>query len=703
MVVVRDITGAKLDRRKAEEYHEQVRKLSLVASKTKNPVLILGADGNIEWANAAFSALTEYEVDEVVGEKPGELLRGPATDSGLAARIDAKVSRGEPVNEELLYYSKSRRPFWADIEIHPVKDENGELENFIITYTDITERLRYTQQLIKAKSSAEAASRAMLKVKGAAEKANRSKSQFLANMSHEIRTPLNGIIGFSELLVTTPDLDPDEAQAHLHTIRNSGRHLLSLVNDILDLSKIESAKMTVEQATFSPHHVLAEVISLSRVQASQKSLELTCKWTTDVPKTIEGDPARLRQVLLNLIGNALKFTETGGVTVTASVVKDSAGKAEVAFDVQDTGIGIASENLSKIFQPFSQEDETVTRRFGGTGLGLTISKRIAELLGGDLDVESEPGKGSTFKLRIGAGNYDDLVLQPSPSSEIAAPKQDQPSEGWDLSHCTILLVDDGETNRRLVKIILERAGATVSEAENGLIACNMVRAGDYDAILLDMQMPVMDGYTAAGQIRDDGFDLPIIALTAHAMRSDQEKCLAAGCSEYLTKPLSRVDLLNKITEVVPRNEPEPDDSGESGGTKETAHAPRKVTGGPLPASDHSPAHSSASADLDSPLPIEDAYPCELPTDDTEIREVVMDFVDGLPSRIEKMQEAIEQDDLEQLRQLAHWLKGAGGTVGFDCFTQPAARLEALAKNGGERRSLEAYVSNLKGITTNLVV
>lgn len=702
MVVVRDISDAKNDRQKASEYHEQVQKLSLVASKTKNPVLILDADGCTEWANSAFATLTEYELDEIISRRPSELLGGPGTDLGLASRIDAKINRGEPVNEELLYYSKSRRPFWADIEIHPVHDEAGVLTNLIVTYSDITERLRYTQQLLKAKSSAEAASRAMLKAKSTAEKANSSKSQFLANMSHEIRTPLNGIIGFSELLVTTPDLEPDEAESHLHTIRNSGRHLLALVNDILDLSKIESSKMELETAAFSPHHLLAEVISLARIQASQKSLELNFQWATDVPKTIKGDQARLRQVLLNLLGNAIKFTESGSVKVVASVTKGSCGEALMAFAVEDTGIGIGADNLDKIFRPFSQEDETVTRRFGGTGLGLTISKRIAELLGGDLTVESKPGEGSTFKLRFPAGKFDQIKLQPKPTHEIEVRKQDQATNQWDLSHCHVLLVDDGDTNRRLVKIILERAGATIDEAENGLVACNKSRETDYDVVLLDMQMPVMDGYTAASQMRDDGFDKPIIALTAHAMRSDQEKCLSAGCSEYLTKPLSRTDLLNKLAEVVPV--PPPTHSPDSTPTSESS--PKEKDTHPVaPTPDtSSPRLTPASTEaIDQPLPLEDSYACDLPTDDAEIREVVVEFVDALPARIEKMQAAIESEDTEQLRSLAHWLKGAGGTVGFDCFTQPAAKLEALAKPGANPVALEAYVAALSGITKKLVV
>ncbi len=382
------------------------------------------------------------------------------------------------------------------------------------------------------------------------------------------------------------------------------------------------------------------------------------------------------------------------------------------FDVVDTGIGIAKESQDKIFQPFSQEDETVTRRFGGTGLGLTISKRIAGLLGGDLTLESESGKGSTFKLTLAAGQYDKLLLQERPTADVNRESTAEESQECDLSHCKVLLVDDGDTNRRLVRIILERVNAAVHEAENGLVACQMTREDDYDIVLLDMQMPVMDGYTAASQMRDDGFEKPIIALTAHAMASDKEKCLSAGCSGYLSKPISRTDLLALISQEVPEPDVDPIDAlvaeakEARGGSSTTIEQTDRSSGeGRSPEVQAAPPLTSASSSPESlvPVELEDEYRCELPTDDAEIREVVVEFISGLPERIEKMQQAIEEEDSEALRQLAHWLKGAGGTVGFDCFTQPAAQLESLAKQGVASDKLSAYVNTLGKITTKLVV
>lgn len=714
MVVLRDISQAKQDRIELEAFHEQVRKLSLVASKGKNPVIILDAEGVAEWANEAFTRMTEYSMQELCGKRPLDLLSGPATDVGLAHRIAERLKKGENVDEDILYYTKSKKAFWVSTEIHPALDDDGKIANFIMTHNDITERLRYTQQLLKAKGTAEAASRALMKAKAAAEKANLSKSQFLANMSHEIRTPLNGIIGFSELLAADPNIDHDELTSYLGTIRTSGQHLLNLVNDILDLSKIESSKMSIENLIFSPHQVLAEVISISRVQALQKSITLEYEWTSDIPLVIESDAARLRQVLLNLVGNAIKFTEEGGVKVRARVERADNGQANLCFDVEDSGIGIAQSNLTKIFQPFSQEDETVTRRFGGTGLGLTISKRIASLLSGKLDVSSEAGVGSTFHLSIAAGAYDNLELTDVAASESQAQDPHAMEENWDLSHCNILLVDDGETNRRLVRIILQRAGAKVDEAANGLIACELARSHNHNIVLLDMQMPVMDGYTAASQLRSEGYETPIIALTAHAMRSDREKCLAAGCSGYLTKPIARIDLLRTVVEACPNF----DSRSRRTSNSQAAPLPAKPsqdTSNPKARMQAAEAiEPRAEQGLSKPprtrgsmfstsVPLEEEYRCDLPTDDPEIREVIEEFVHALPARIEKMQAAVENEDLEELRQLAHWLKGAGGTVGYDCFTVPAAKLESLAKENRHTDEQISLIHTLDEITSRLVV
>jgi signal transduction histidine kinase/CheY-like chemotaxis protein len=379
-----------------------------------------------------------------------------------------------------------------------------------------------------------------------AESANRAKSQFLANMSHEVRTPLNGILGFTELLLRGADGgNESERQDFLNMIRDSGRQLLNLINDILDISKIESGQFRVEKAPHSPDQILAQVIAALRVSAAQKGLTLDYRWDSRVPEAIQTDPHRLNQLLTNLIGNAIKFTERGSVHVVARLV-DRDGGSKLKIEVHDTGIGIPPEKLEVIFQPFVQNDASVTRKHGGTGLGLAICRRIAESLGGELTVRTIFGHGCVFTATIDTGDLYGVRMIDMPTPNIAADVPQEPSKRTNLEGVSILVVDDMETNRRLVSMFLTRAGANVASAENGAIAVEAVEKGDFTIVLMDMQMPVMDGYTATTLLRQKGYERPIIALTAHAMRGDREKCEMAGCSGYVPKPINMDELIATV-------------------------------------------------------------------------------------------------------------------------------------------------------------
>jgi signal transduction histidine kinase/FixJ family two-component response regulator len=376
-----------------------------------------------------------------------------------------------------------------------------------------------------------------------AEHANRAKSEFLANMSHEIRTPMTAILGYSELL-----LDPAQGEAERRegvlTIRRNGEHLLSIINDILDISKIEAGQMTVEIIPTSPRLIIEEVCSLMNVRAVSKGVALKKQIEGQLPAGIRTDPTRLRQILLNIVGNAIKFTDSGSVSIRASfLAAEAAQPARMRFDITDSGIGMRSDEMSRLFQAFTQADASTTRRFGGTGLGLSISRRLAQILGGDISVTSDYGKGSTFTVIVAAEvvaghveTTESFVVSPSAA---AAPA---PS----LAGAHILLAEDGPDNQRLITFHLRKAGAHVEVVPNGLAAVERLtaRAGAApDVVLMDMQMPEMDGYEATRRLRAAGCTTPIIALTAHAMHGDRERCITAGCDDYLCKPIDRIRLV----------------------------------------------------------------------------------------------------------------------------------------------------------------
>jgi PAS domain S-box-containing protein len=423
------------------------------------------------------------------------------------------------------------------------RDEDGNPRRMLGTMADISARKEAEKQLIAARKSAD--------------NANRSKSEFLANMSHEIRTPVTSILGYSELL-SSPGLNAEEMNSHVSTIQSSAHHLLTIINDVLDLSKIEAGKMTLEFRQVFPVQLIAEVLSSLEPQALAKNLIIKAQSIGPIPRVIVSDAVRLRQILINLLGNAIKFTDSGSVNLTVRIAPKSAdGIDRLAFDVTDTGIGMDPDQLAGLFQPFMQADASTTRRFGGTGLGLSICRRMARLLDGDISVTSELGLGSTFSVSVAMGSLGEAELLESASFQLAASDAGlEKVVAGDLRlNGRFLLAEDNPVNRWFLETILRRAGATIDVAENGVsvlekVSASMERNGDsdssirgYDLILMDMQMPVLDGYEATRRLREQGYKGPILALTAHAMAEDRKKCLEAGCSDYATKPIAKSQLL----------------------------------------------------------------------------------------------------------------------------------------------------------------
>ncbi len=418
-----------------------------------------------------------------------------------------------------------------------VSDNRTDSGGVVSLRTDVTEFKAIEAELRSAKDAAVAASAA--------------KSAFLANMSHEIRTPMSAILGFTDLLIEDTE-DPSSLEA-LETIKRNGESLLGLINDILDLSKVESGNLEAVHEPCSPMGIVNNVSSLLGVRAQQKGVRLTVESHGPIPASIHSDPDRLRQILMNLVGNALKFTAAGTVKVEVAWAGNENG-GQLRFEVADTGIGMTEQQLAVVFRPFEQADSSTTRNFGGTGLGLTISRRLAELLGGSIDVHSTPGVGSTFILEIPIQGEVSLGVEAAQDkgTTVAASPTAAVEAACDGVHA--LLAEDGRDNQRLITRVLTRAGATVQVCEDGVGAIEAIEGhfDEFDVVLMDMQMPRLDGYGAARKLRALGFTKPIVALTAHAMSGDREACLEAGCTDYLTKPVKFADLVETCAEVTRR-------------------------------------------------------------------------------------------------------------------------------------------------------
>jgi len=447
---------------------------------------------------------------------------------------------------------------WFEVTVVFLRDGENRPAGVLGVSRDITERKRTERELTRYAAELEAANARLKELHTASQGATRAKTEFLTNMSHEIRTPLTAILGFAEetLAEAVASTSPPHTLEAVRTIIRNGEHLLKIINDILDLSKIEAGKLDIERVACSPSQVVAETVRLMQVRAEAKNLPLRVECPGPIPATIQSDTTRLRQVLINLIGNAVKFTPSGEIRLVVHRPHPAGDDETICFDVVDTGIGMTAEQVSRLFQPFSQADSSTTRKFGGTGLGLTISRRLARKLGGDITVTSTVGGGSTFRLTVATGPLDgvpmvDTILE-SPSETSASPAATSGQLASCLN-CRVLLAEDAPDNQRLMSVVLRKAGAEVTTADNGQSALEATleawRSGHpFDVVLMDMQMPILDGYGATRKLRTEGYPGAIVAVTAHAMSGEKDKCLAAGCDGYATKPIQRETFLATVAQ-----------------------------------------------------------------------------------------------------------------------------------------------------------
>jgi PAS domain S-box-containing protein len=550
------------------------------------------------------------------------------------------VKTGEHRVEEHVHYTQDNRKIYVEVSTSPIRDEEGHVVQVVHVTRNITERKKAQEELTKAKDEAE--------------RANRAKSEFLAHMSHEIRTPMNGVIGMTRFLLDT-DLTPEQRE-YGEIVRRSAESLLKVINDILDYSKIESGKLDMESIVFDVRSVIDETSQILAAKASEKALAFSCRVDPEIPSLLCGDPGRLRQILINLAGNAVKFTKAGSVVIEVGLDGETPTHVTLRFTIHDTGIGIPADKIDLLFQSFSQLDPSTTRKYGGTGLGLAIAKQLVQIMGGDIGVQSIDGNCSTFWFtalfeKVSKDCTEETAGKGKDPSAIGAY-----AEGMKLR---LLVAEDNLINQKVALRTLEKLGYQADAAANGKMALKAWQTDRYDLILMDVQMPEMDGFEATDIIRRQemgtGRHIPIIAITAHAMKGDREKCLAAGMDDYIAKPIH---------------------------PKALAEAIKRLFG-----------KQKSRQDFPAPVPLDKKvfdWASALERLDGErdfLKELIGVFMVNVERHMAAIKSALAGGDAETARREAHSLKGAASNIGADLLRDTAYAVELAGKNAEFEKAL----------------
>jgi PAS domain S-box-containing protein len=794
----------------------KLRTLSSAIDQSPASVVITDLDARIQYVNPKFTDVTGYSASEAIGENP-RILKSGQTAQEVYLQLWDKMRNGEPWHGELINKRKNGEIFWEDVHIAPVKSSTGAVSHYVAVKTDITERMQAALELERHRNHLEelvlTRTAELAQARDAADAANRAKSDFLANMSHEIRTPMNAIIGMSYLVLKTEMTS--RQRDYIRKVQGSSRHLLGIIDDILDFSKIEAGKLTIENAEFELEKVLANVADLIGEKTSAKGLELVFHIDTDVPSHLRGDSLRLGQILINYSNNAVKFTEHGEVSIVISLQEQSERDVLLRCTVRDTGIGMTPEQMGRLFQSFSQADSSTTRKFGGTGLGLVIAKKLAELMGGEVGVDSEAGKGSTFwfTARLGKGDgqqqqralaenlrgkrvlvvddsanarqvlrdmlsnmsfkvdlaesgeaaivavahadeegapYDivfldwqmpglngvetakllrkrksshlplmimvtaygredvikdaeiagieEVLIKPVSASMLfegvvrilsGAPERlrsisDEPSGSFiqlaTIRGARILLVEDNDLNQEVALELLRDAGFVVDLAEDGQVALDKLAAGDYDIVLMDMLMPVMDGVTATQTLRLDARwqTLPVVAMTANAMLADRERCLGAGMNDHIAKPIEPEDLWKMLLKWIKPQHPPSNLESESKTVDELSF----LTG---------------IEGLDSFNGLRRVLGKK-----TLYASMLRKFAAGQRTVVPAIESALQKNSWEGAEHLAHTLKGVSSSIGATEVSSLATQLESALRERQPRPQIDSHLKQLAATLDHLI-